>query len=142
MRVFKQRSFHRFARDEDIDDGALWHAAVEVVAGHVEADLGKGLYKKRVARKGQGKRGGYRVIVAYKRPDSERIFFVDAFAKNEKGNLSHREIEALARASEQYVKAGDGIIDTLLRDEKLYEIKRAVDEQAPGESLGDGQGHP
>ncbi|KUG29036.1 hypothetical protein ASZ90_001091 [hydrocarbon metagenome] len=131
MRVFAHRSFLRFARDEGIDDAALWKAAGEVAAGQVEADLGRGLFKKRIARRGQGKRGGYRLIVAYKRTRSDRIFFVDAFAKNEKGNLTPRESEALARACECYLAADDGVIMRLLSDGKLHEIRRVENEQAP-----------
>ncbi|MEF3695774.1 type II toxin-antitoxin system RelE/ParE family toxin [Desulfolutivibrio sp.] len=130
MRVFAHRSFHRFARDEDIDDAALWKAAREFAAGQVEADLGRGLFKKRVARRGQGKRGGYRLIVAYKRTRSDRIFFVDAFAKNEKGNLTPREAEALAGVCECYLSADDGVLMRLVRDKKLYEIRRVDNEQA------------
>lgn len=71
MRAFKNKWFNKWARDEDIRDDTLWKAAEDIVAGRVEADLGKCLYKKRVARKGQGKSGGYRLIVAYKRPNSD-----------------------------------------------------------------------
>ncbi len=135
MRVFKHRSFHRFARDEGIPDAVLWEAAREIVAGHVEAFLGKGLYKKRVPRQGQGKRGGYRVIVAYKRPDSRRVFFVDAFAKNEKGNLTPREVEALGTASRHYLLAADDVIDRLKREGTIFEIERVDHERASEKSL-------
>ncbi|WP_051271515.1 type II toxin-antitoxin system RelE/ParE family toxin [Fundidesulfovibrio putealis] len=81
MRAFKNKWFNKWARDEDIRDDTLWKAAEEIVAGRVEADLGKCLYKKRGARKGQGKSGGYRLIVAYKRPNLDRLFFISAFGK-------------------------------------------------------------
>jgi hypothetical protein len=75
MRVFKNKWFNRWARGEDIQDAALYNAAVEIVAGRYDADLGGCLFKKRLARTGGGKRGGYRTIVGYKKPNSERINF-------------------------------------------------------------------
>ena len=50
-------------------------AAAEIVAGQVDADLGGGLFKKRLARQGGGKRSGYRVLIGYKKPKTERIVF-------------------------------------------------------------------
>ena len=91
VKVFKNKWFHRWARREDIADSVLLKAAEEILIGKVEADLGGGLFKKRLARTGSGKRGGYRTIVGYIRPNSERIIFLYAFAKSEKANISGKE---------------------------------------------------
>jgi hypothetical protein len=96
MRVFKNKWFNRWARDEKISDAALRKAAEEIVSGKVEADLGGGLFKKRMAKAGTGKSGGYRTIVGYKKPNSERIIFLYAFSKNERANISDKEEAALA----------------------------------------------
>jgi len=63
--------------------------------GLYEADLGGGLLKKRVARAGQGKSGGFRTIVATNRGD--RWFFVHGFAKNEQSNIDDVEEAALKK---------------------------------------------
>ena len=47
-RIFKLKTFARWAR-RIISDEALCHAAAEIMIGRYEADLGKGLCKKRVA---------------------------------------------------------------------------------------------
>jgi hypothetical protein len=94
MRVFKNKWFARLARLEDVPDSALWRAAEEVAAGQVEADLGSCLFKKRFARQGSGKRSGYRVVIGYKKPNSNRIVFLYAFAKNVRANISDKEREA------------------------------------------------
>ena len=60
MRVFKTRWFVRFARKERIADRALRDAVDRADRGSVDADLGAGLIKQRMARSGQGKSGGYR----------------------------------------------------------------------------------
>lgn len=65
-RIFKVRVFERLTRKTDVDDKALAKAIKEADDGLIDADLGGGLIKKRVARAGGGKRGGYRTIVAYR----------------------------------------------------------------------------
>jgi len=76
MRVFKNKWFARWARTEDVPDSVLLHVAAEIVAGQVEADLGGCLFKKRLTREGSGKRGGYRALIGYKKPFTERIVFL------------------------------------------------------------------
>lgn len=66
--------------------------------GLYEADLGGGLLKKRIARPGQGKSGGFRTIVATNRGD--RWFFVYGFAKNERANIDDVEEAALKKLAE------------------------------------------
>ena len=91
MRVFKNKWFDRWARREDISDSTLYNTAVEIAEERYDADLGGYLFKKRLARTGSGKRGGYRTIVGYKKPNSERIIFLYAFAKSDRANISGRE---------------------------------------------------
>ena len=90
MRVFKNKWFNRWARGEDIPDSALSTAAVEIAAGRYDTDLGGCLFKKRLARTGGGKRGGYRTLVGYKRANSERFIFLYAFAKSDKANITDK----------------------------------------------------
>ena len=95
MRIFAVKGFLRFQRKEGIGDAALRKVALDLEAGLIEADLGRGLVKQRVARSGQGKRGGYRTIIAYRA--QHRAVFLFCFAKNSKVNLDPVELEALAR---------------------------------------------
>lgn len=95
MRAFKNKWFARWAQTENVLDSVLLQVAAEVVAGEVEADLGGGLFKKRLAREGSGKRGGYRVLIGYKKPNTQRIIFLYAFPKNARANISGKEKEAL-----------------------------------------------
>lgn len=123
MRVFKSKWIHRWAQKEDLSDGAFWQAAKEVREGNVEADLGRSLCKKRIARRGKGKSGGYRTILAYKKPDDERILFIYAFSKNEKSNINDKEKEALGQAAESYLAATDALINKLKLKKILFEIE-------------------
>ncbi|MGC3874674.1 type II toxin-antitoxin system RelE/ParE family toxin [Halomonas sp. GXIMD04776] len=86
LRIFKNAWFARFARKQGISDAALFEAAHRVEKGLIDAHLGSGVIKQRVARSGQGKSGGYRVILLYRQ--AERVFFVYGFAKSDKSNLA------------------------------------------------------
>lgn len=89
----KVKSFERFAQKHAISDADLLKAVENVVAGNVDADLGGGVYKQRAARIGQGKLSGIRTLLAHR--TSEHVFFVFGFAKNEKDNITQKELKAL-----------------------------------------------
>ncbi|MCG6553434.1 MAG: type II toxin-antitoxin system RelE/ParE family toxin [Candidatus Magnetominusculus sp. LBB02] len=78
-------------------------AAKDIILGKVEASLGGYLFKKRLPRTGEGKRGGYRIIVGYKSPEVERIIYLYAFAKSDKANISNIEQTALAIVAESFI---------------------------------------
>ena len=66
----------RFQRKERIADAALIEAIRLAESGLVDADLGGGLIKQRIARLGQGKRGGYRTLIAFRQKDRAFLFSV------------------------------------------------------------------
>jgi hypothetical protein len=89
VRIFKTKWFERYARKSGISDVALRAAVERVENGLVDADLGGGLLKQRVARPGGGKSGGFRTVLVYRQDD--RAVFVFGFAKSERDNLSKEE---------------------------------------------------
>jgi hypothetical protein len=123
MRVFKNKWFTRWARGEDIQDATLLNIAAEVVAGWVEANLGGCLFKKRIARTGEGKSGGYRTLVGYKSPNTERIIFLYAFAKNVRDNISVKEEAALGLTAEAFILTTDKQLNELLAEGSIWEIQ-------------------
>ena len=90
MRNFVARQFDRIAHREGIDDERLLDAAERAARGLVDADLGSGLIKQRVARAGRGRSGEYRTLMAFR--TSSRTVFVYAFAKNERDNIKPDEL--------------------------------------------------
>jgi hypothetical protein len=62
MRVFKTKPFARFASREWLADQELCEAVRRAERGLIDADLGGGVIKQRLAREGQGKSGGFRII--------------------------------------------------------------------------------
>lgn len=89
------RAFVRFARKERVPGAALAEAVERIGEGSIDADLGGGLFKQRVARPGQGRSGGWRTIIVYR--SGERAIFVHGFAKSAKSNLSPKELAELKR---------------------------------------------
>lgn len=125
MKLFKNRWFHRWARSEGISDDVLRDAATEVIAGQVEADLGGYLFKKRLARAGGGKSGGYRTIIGYRRMDSKRLIFLYAFSKNARANMTDREKSVLTLTATGFLAATDQQIQQLLADGAIFEVSNA-----------------
>lgn len=85
------------ADDTGLDDEDLNHAAKEVAEGIVEANLGGGVYKKRIALPGKGKSGGSRTLLAFKK--GEHTFYLYGFNKSERSNISKKELRALKSAA-------------------------------------------
>jgi hypothetical protein len=97
MRIFKNKPFARFARKNGISDSDLCKAAQDADHGLIGADLGGGIIKQRLARKGSGKSGGFRTLIFFK--VRERAIFVHGFAKNEVENIRSDELVALKKLS-------------------------------------------
>jgi len=120
VRIFKNTWFTRFADKEDIKDGELKELVNQLEAGQAEADLGGGVYKTRVARPGEGKSGGYRVIVFFR--SEERTFFVYGFAKSGKANIDQGELRAFREDAKYQLALTDLQIEAWLKRKDLVEI--------------------
>jgi hypothetical protein len=86
----------------------------------IDADLGGGLIKQRVARQGQGRSSGYRMIVAYRAKD--RAVFLFGFAKNERENIDSGELPFLREGAERWLAADAAKIREALENGALQEI--------------------
>ncbi len=95
MRIFLNKSFQRFANKESIDIDSLCLAVQRADAGQVDADLGGGVIKQRIARSNEGKSGGYRSIILYR--TETLAFFVYGYAKNERDNITADELKAFKK---------------------------------------------
>jgi len=120
MPIFKTRTFARWARKEGLRDSALRAAVAEIVAGLPDADLGGGLVKKRVARAGRRKSGGYRTLLATNLRDT--WVFVYGFSKSERDNVDNAELLALKRIAQGYLGMGEETLGRLLDAGELIEV--------------------
>ena len=102
MNVLKRKDFARWQLGERLPDAALCKAVREMEAGLIDADLGGFLYKKRVARTGAGKSGGYRTLLSAR--IGSRYVFLHGFPKSDKENITQDETKALRFAGKVFLE--------------------------------------
>jgi hypothetical protein len=120
VRVFTTKWFARFARKEGISAEKLIAAVREAEEGLNDGELGGGLIKKRVARAGSGKRGGYRTIIVYR--VKKRAVFVYGFAKNVTDNINDAELFEYRKLARIYLDFNDADIERALKIGELKEV--------------------
>ena len=120
MRIFKTRWFIRFARSERITDSRLSEAVERVGRGLIDADLGGGIIKQRLARLGQGRSGGYRVLIAYRA--GHRAVFLYGFAKRERENIEPDELRTLREIAAAWLSADTKKIADAVNQGALKEV--------------------
>ena len=120
VRVFKYPRFNRFAIKEGITDDELLDIVRQLEAGQADADLGGDVYKQRLARSGEGKSGGYRVIVFFR--SKERTIFVYGFPKSDRANISRKELKAFKNIAKDQLALTNDQIKTWIKRGTLIEI--------------------
>src|SRR6266542_2689113 len=120
VHIFKTHSFERWQKTTEIADDALLQAVDEMQRGLIDAKLGGGVVKKRVARPEAGKRGGYRTLLATNQHD--KWFFIHGFAKNERDDIDQRELRALKLLAKQFLAMPVEDIRTAVQAGELKEI--------------------
>ena len=120
MRTFVNKHFRRFADENAISDDSLCKAVREISTGLAHANLGGGVYKQRIARRGQGKSGGFRTIIFFKA--HKVAFFILGFAKNTQDNLQRDEIAGLKDLAERMLNYDEKTIALALKNSALEEI--------------------
>jgi|TARA_R110002110_G_scaffold336879_1_gene547521 hypothetical protein len=125
VRVFKNSRFHKFARKEKISDAMLCEAVERAERGQIDADLGAGLIKQRVARPGAGKSGGFRTLVFFRA--ETRAVFAFGFAKSDMANLDDAEEAYLKKAAKLVLGFADAQMDAEVAAGRMFEVN--CDEQ-------------
>lgn len=120
MRILLTKWFKAFAGAESITNESLKALTSGIEDGINGASLGSGLYKYRLSKPGKGKSGGYRVIVCMKR--GERLFFVYAFSKSVRENLSRQELEVYRNFADHLLSLSDASLERAIREGVLTEL--------------------
>lgn len=120
-RIFKTKWFQRFARKEKLGDAALLDALTRAEKGQIDADLGGGVIKQRVARPGQGKSGGYRTIILFR--EGDRAVFMYGFAKSERDNIDADEEKQFKEAAKHVLALTEKQLAELVREGDFVEVK-------------------
>jgi len=121
VRIYKVKTFVRLAKRERMPDAALCTAIAQAERGLIDADLGSGLIKLRVAREGQGKRGGYRVLIAFR--SKVRAVFLFGFAKKDVDNIEDDQLATLREIAALWLAADAQKIERAIQDGLLIEVQ-------------------
>lgn len=121
MRIFRNAWFERYARKQRIADADLIDAVRRAERGQVDADLGGGVIKQRVARTGQGKSGGYRTIILYRQ--ERRAFFVFGFAKSEQANIDDDDEAQFKQMAKKLLALSDEQMAVLVEKGRFSEVE-------------------
>ena len=120
MRIFRNMAFTRFAKKSRISDVALCKAVMNAERGLIDADLGGGVIKQRVAREGEGKSGGFRTMILFK--TGTRAFFVHGFAKNKVDNISDNDLALLRRLAAEMLNYNETELTQAINNSLLIEV--------------------
>ncbi len=118
IRVFALKGFVRFARRMHVSEEALW----ETVLSPPDADLGAGLFKFRIARPGEGARGGGRALVALK--VGSRAILMFGWEKKDMENIGSKELKVYRNLAKRYLGFTDDEIGIVVNDGILQEFRQ------------------
>ena len=122
LSVYKNKPFARFAKKARISDADLWKAARLANDGAIDANLGGGVIKQRIARAGEGKSGGSRSIILFKKND--RAIYVHGFEKKDVANIRPDELEAFRKYAEVYLGYTNAELTQLMEAGALFQVKK------------------
>jgi hypothetical protein len=121
MKKLMTKHFAKWAKKQNIPNTELANALNEVENGIYEAKLGGHIIKKRIRFQGRGKSGSGRTIICYKHAD--RSFFVHGFAKNEKSNLSSKELHAFKELAKVLLSISNKKLKIAIKNGNFIEVK-------------------
>ena len=101
-------------------DLALREAIGNAERGLIDADLGGGVIKQRIARAGGGKSGGFRTIILFRA--GARAFFVHGFAKSGQDNIRDDELAAFRMLAAELLNYDDAALARVVAAGHLTEV--------------------
>jgi hypothetical protein len=119
--IYKTREFCSLTKKDCLSDIDLIVACDEIQRGLVDAELGGALYKKRVAIEGKGKSGGYRTIIGA--IVGEKYFFLYAFAKNKRANITKKEQMALRELAQVFISFSQVELENLIASQEIIKVE-------------------
>lgn len=129
MRIYKTKWIGRFTRRERIRDDDLAEAVQRAERGLIDADLGGGIIKQRIARVRQGRSGGYRMLLAYR--EGHRAVFLYGFAKSERENITDDELQTLREIGAAWLAADARRIAKAIKEDVLQEVRNDEEDTKP-----------
>ena len=119
-KLFKLSSFNKWMKKIKLTDQKLYEAVNEIKEGLIDAELGDNIVKKRISLPGHGKRGATRTLIATNRKN--RWIFLYGFQKNERENISRKELEVLQDLASDYLSFSEDELNFMTVNGKLLEV--------------------
>ena len=98
----------------------LCDAVERAERGQLDADLGGGVIKQRIARPGEGRSGGFRSIILYRVNDL--AFFVYGYPKSKRANMTEVELTGLKKLADAMLDYNEEQLHTAMQTEVLREV--------------------
>ncbi len=127
LSVYMGKPFARFARKARISNADLWNAARLANEGVIDADLGGGVIKQRIARAGEGKSGGSRSIILFKKND--RAVFIHGFEKKDQANIGPKDLAAFMKLAEVILDCTNAEIAQRVQNGSLLTVGKPEGEE-------------
>jgi hypothetical protein len=127
LSVYKNKPFARFAKNAKITDADLWEAVRLANGGLLDADLGGGVIKQRIARAGKGKSGGSRSILLFKK--NSRAVYVYGFEKKDLANIKRNELEAFRELAGVVLRYTDAEMAKFVEDGVFFSVEAPEEEE-------------
>ncbi len=121
MRAYKTKWFVRFARKQRIDDKTLCEAVERAEDGLIDADLGGGVIKQRLAREKSGRSGGFRSIILFQA--GKLAIFVYGFPKKSRANLRKDEVSVFKELAYEMLRYDDAALARAVAGGALQQVK-------------------
>ncbi|AEF53330.1 protein of unknown function DUF1044 [Marinomonas posidonica IVIA-Po-181] len=119
--IYKTKEFCSLTKKDRLSNKDLIEACDEIQRGLLDADLGGSLYKKRVATESKGKSGDYRTIIGA--VIGEKYFFLYAFAKNKRANITKKEQIALRELAQVLISFSQSELESLIASKELIKVE-------------------
>jgi len=127
MHKLTTKFVRKWMRREHITSAMLLQAIRNLEDGLSTANLGSSLFKVRVARKGQGKSGGYRTLIVYRQGVRAIVFY--GFKKSDVDNIADDELVLFRELATTLLALSAEQIEVAIENEELYRIEEESDEK-------------
>lgn len=121
MKIYQNKWFSQWATQQNISNADLCEVIRRAQNGLVDANLGAGVIKQRLARPNQGKSGGFRTIIFFRA--GERAFFIFGFAKSERENLSKPELKEYKALAKRILALSAAEVQLLIEAQQFTEVE-------------------
>lgn len=114
------RWFAKWAKKQNLTKPMLLKSIKDLEENLSTSNLGNGIFKVRVSKKGSGKSSSFRTIVIYSKDD--RVVMVYGFAKSKKDNLTKGELSHFKDFAKEVLCLSDEELRFMIEQKEFLEI--------------------